>query len=213
MTTIRGQSVADHSWGVASVILELWPNTRSLSLIQAALYHDVAEGVLGDTPFTAKQKYPAIKTVLDICEMQEEEDYMPSLGTVETYRLKIADMLELMLWCEEEVNLGNKAARKWFNNGYDHLNKLITNKESKEWQVTSKLMSRMQMTCKSEVSTIVPAGTKFNTGTSLPGEVTTTFREPQPNTLTDGVRRTVSKISTKLSTTCKSTVNSFLKGS
>ena len=53
LTNVKEQTVADHSWGVVSIILDVWPNS-SIALITFALWHDVPEFAIGDIPVTAK---------------------------------------------------------------------------------------------------------------------------------------------------------------
>ena len=48
LTNVKEQTVADHSWGVVSIILDVWPNS-SIALITFALWHDVPEFAIGDT--------------------------------------------------------------------------------------------------------------------------------------------------------------------
>ena len=58
--TIGGaQSVAEHSWGVAMLIMRYHPDPP-LHLIQAALEHDLAEKWIGDVPYPTKLDYPRL---------------------------------------------------------------------------------------------------------------------------------------------------------
>lgn len=57
------QTVAEHSWGAAMIIISECPNP-SANLLKAALIHDLHEAMIGDIT-------PAGKTILNIREKEE----------------------------------------------------------------------------------------------------------------------------------------------
>lgn len=117
ITPIIGeQTVAAHSWGVACILLELYPEA-SANLIKAALYHDVAEGYTGDLPAQVKWEYEGLDKELKKVEARIEAKLgiQFELTTKEASLLKIADTLELLIFCVEQVTLGNKNMVDVFN--------------------------------------------------------------------------------------------------
>lgn len=105
--TVRHQgsySNAEHSWGVAMLLLQLYPEYPGL--LAVALVHDVPEGVTGDVPATVKHGG----------EDHEFDDHilsswdLPTLGQLtaaEKHALKTCDKLELWLWAREQLEMGN----------------------------------------------------------------------------------------------------------
>ena len=127
------QTVASHSWGVAMLIRELWPNC-SKELLCAALDHDIPEGITGDTPFTAKSRFPGIRSALTCAEEELNSELGLQVLLSDKYRarLKVADMLELLWFCLDQHQLGNKGIDECFWTGVDHLRA-----KSQEPQVTA----------------------------------------------------------------------------
>lgn len=140
---IGDASVATHSWGVASLILELNPDP-SLGLIRAALYHDAAgERWSGDVP---GQVGKWIDPVLGEHQKRVEDAFARKLGVIhnldddETWWLKGCDMLELFLYAQEQVALGNRymvqardRAREWALNNGGNLPKAVFAAFQWEW--------------------------------------------------------------------------------
>jgi len=106
----RHQTVADHSWGVAIICLEIWPTASVPSaLIEKALFHDCAEMFTGDVPAHAKWGNPELKELLDRIEQKVEVDMGIDidLSPEERKILKLADMLELLFHTVSQLKLGN----------------------------------------------------------------------------------------------------------
>ncbi len=107
-TLIGHQKVSEHSWGVAVIIDRLWPNA-SKTLILAAIYHDIAEGEFGDIPSPTKRALDS--EVLDEWEgrfhKETNTEHMYALEPIEQAQLKIADYLELVLFCQHQRRIGN----------------------------------------------------------------------------------------------------------
>lgn len=120
--TITEQTVAAHSWGVACVCLDIWPDC-SRSLITAALHHDVPEARVGDVPAPVKWEYPSLKKELDKVEDAEAEAIGISykLNESDKVKLKIADMMELLWFCIDEERLGNRNMKEVFVRGVKYL--------------------------------------------------------------------------------------------
>lgn len=94
------QTVGAHSYAVSILIDQLWPDS-SKQLIMAALYHDVPELILGDIPATAKWDYPELHQAFERAEKKVMDDLGLNfvLTAEEKNRLKMADMLELVMYC------------------------------------------------------------------------------------------------------------------
>lgn len=109
LQTITTQTVAEHSWGVAILLQKFFPES-SKQLLLAALSHDIAEVLTGDIPADAKWMFKDLKNITEMIERQYNEqlgiDY--HLTDEEKHILKLCDLLELLLFCVEEIFMGNK---------------------------------------------------------------------------------------------------------
>ena len=126
---LRPQSVASHSWGVATILLDLDPNCPA-HLIKAALYHDVAEHITGDVSAPTKWRYPELAEILSRIEDEVERDLglTVELTEAEKARLKFADMTELVLYCCQEYRLGNAPAAEIVIRGVTYLKERMLDK-------------------------------------------------------------------------------------
>jgi len=93
------QTLAQHQWGVAVIILAEHPNP-SKELLYAALLHDVGELVVGDLPAPFKKANPKIAAAHKVAEQKAMErmgvEY--DLTPKETAWLKWADRKEAYMW-------------------------------------------------------------------------------------------------------------------
>jgi 5'-deoxynucleotidase YfbR-like HD superfamily hydrolase len=82
----------------------------SVELLRAALKHDVAEVITGDVPTTAKWAYDGIEPALRHAEARIVHDFDlgEELTLAEKKLIKFADLMELTLFCLEEVEIGNR---------------------------------------------------------------------------------------------------------
>lgn len=120
--SIKTQTLAAHQWGVAMIVCRICPPESpelKLRLVEAALTHDLHEIETGDIPYTYKQGNDDLLDVLERQERHFNQLYgLPGASKFthkEEQILKWADMLELVLWSQEEINLGN--------NNYNIINK------------------------------------------------------------------------------------------
>jgi 5'-deoxynucleotidase YfbR-like HD superfamily hydrolase len=106
--TLRQQTVAEHSFGVLMLVLQVEPIV-SLHLIKAVCHHDLPELMTGDIPAPAKRAHPQMDTYLEEFEASLEPLYYDTqwLNHDEQALLKWADTMELVLWCLEEWRMGN----------------------------------------------------------------------------------------------------------
>ena len=112
-------SVAEHSWGVAMLVLQLYPE-HFTALAAYALVHDVPEGLTGDIPSTAK----ADDGMLD--DAINRRFGLPSTSELNPIRhaiLKSCDRLELYLWAYEQAAMGNRFADEIQTNLLDMFNR------------------------------------------------------------------------------------------
>jgi 5'-deoxynucleotidase YfbR-like HD superfamily hydrolase len=106
--TFNNETVGHHSHGVAMMVLMMKPDA-SASLLKAALYHDLAEQVVGDIPSPAKRQ-SGLGQHLDKLELAIIEDAgieNPALTDEEARILKLADIAQGALFCAREIQLGN----------------------------------------------------------------------------------------------------------
>jgi 5'-deoxynucleotidase len=115
------QSVAEHSWGVAAIVLLLKPDA-SAALLRAAILHDVHEVVLGDIPSPLKRRF---RGILGMIEETVQQEFLaehgleyPELTADEQRTLKHADKMEAMLFVlrREAPGLSEEKGKKVFAN-------------------------------------------------------------------------------------------------
>jgi 5'-deoxynucleotidase YfbR-like HD superfamily hydrolase len=107
-------SVGLHCYNVAQILLCLHPSP-SVALVEAALCHDHLERWLGDVPAPAKWKHPMLDEGMIQAEDDEATDKaheLPELDTEEANWLGCADSLELIMWCDDQLALGNQHVAK-----------------------------------------------------------------------------------------------------
>lgn len=111
----RPYNNAAHSWGVAMLMLQLFPEDFP-RLAAYCICHDVPEAWVGDVPAHTKHRAPAIAEALREMEsgiftrlqLPDEND----LSAEDKQKLKACDALELYLWACDEVTLGNHHAQE-----------------------------------------------------------------------------------------------------
>ena len=115
------QTVGAHSYAVVVLLDQLWDNC-SKNLLLSALYHDVPEIVLGDIPATAKWSYPEVQKAFKKAEQKVMKDLDIDfvLTDRELNRLKMADMLELVMYCHK-LNDSNPRMRLIMQTGVNYL--------------------------------------------------------------------------------------------
>lgn len=90
------QSVADHSYRTAMIVMELWtrlqpPDTSLSNVVMLALLHDVSESITGDTPSIVKDR-----TVVKADFVALPDWLEPNVAEFELVRL--ADRIEEYTW-------------------------------------------------------------------------------------------------------------------
>lgn len=106
MPTLRnsGDTVNAHQRRVAKLCHELAARVRhplhDSDLIHAALHHDEAEKVLGDMPYPAKARFPALAAAYAKAELQvlTEMGLTWNLRRIEADMLHLCDRLDAYTW-------------------------------------------------------------------------------------------------------------------
>jgi len=96
-----GQTLGHHQWGVAVLLLSLFPDDVNLAVVWEALHHDTGEMGSAEASYPAKQKYPEMAEAIGGAEWNERfEMGVPeaSLTDRETDMLKMCDRLESLLY-------------------------------------------------------------------------------------------------------------------
>lgn len=129
MDTLKQQTVAEHSFGVAWLVYQLSEGMPSVDLLMASLAHDVAECETGDLPAPAKKKLGISEQFAkyedDILDGAGVEPFYVRLSDAERKILKFADTSELMLYCIREMSLGNMAMQEVYERGASYLHEMM----------------------------------------------------------------------------------------
>lgn len=116
--TLRQQDVAAHSWQTIRILLAIYPDCPRHLLIYG-LVHDGGEWKNGDLPFETKlNKSEAWKKETKTAEEDANRAMclpwswppQPALTNEENASFKLAELIEMMEFGLEEMNLGNKYA-------------------------------------------------------------------------------------------------------
>lgn len=129
--TIKEDSVAQHSFGVAWMCYLLWHEDTEgqipAELLLAALSHDLAEQYTGDVPAPAKRTL-GLRSQFRQYEAEIENnngvEFFSRLGSEERRVLKIADCMDGAARCAIEVAMGNSWARVPYNRFVAYLEEL-----------------------------------------------------------------------------------------
>lgn len=117
-----GQSVGEHTWRACVILQTLWPDTSHEALLHM-LYHDVAEAEFGDLPSPVKLKYAGLAKEYSNVEKEYEKELGVhfSLNKKEAERCKMADMLESILHCAQQLLLGNRLVLYVYTEGLKYM--------------------------------------------------------------------------------------------
>jgi hypothetical protein len=108
--TVRQQDLSAHTHGVLMLIKQVYPEC-SRHLLIAAMHHDLPELITGDVPAPVKRSSPGLAVVLEELEKGAAPLYQDmGLTPFEECVLKWCDTFELVLYCMEEVLMGNDYA-------------------------------------------------------------------------------------------------------
>lgn len=104
-----GQTLGHHQWGVAVLLLELFPDC-SMETLKEALLHDTGEpGAGADVSAPAKAKYPRLAEAAEIAELAERAQ----MGVPWTNRLTEEEDDQIILCDKLEAYLFAKTRCPW----------------------------------------------------------------------------------------------------
>ena len=134
---IHENTVGHHSFGVAWFSYLLKETPDPIMLVMAALSHDLSEHITGDVSSPTKKKYPELaKMLTDMEEGLLEEaglGFHRHLSEDDRRKLKIADCLDGMVFCINEMELGNKSVFQIYGRYCQYVEALKPN--AHEWAV------------------------------------------------------------------------------
>lgn len=111
--TLRTQTVAEHSWQVARIFRELFPDAWCIEVADWIQMHDMPEIGTGDVPFPLKARYPELKAIYEEIESEVSDNLglvWPELTDRQRLLIKVCDLLEMWEHGSEEKMMGNKYA-------------------------------------------------------------------------------------------------------
>ena len=144
---IRATTVAEHSFHTAVMALFLgeelkattYPSLRMEKLLRRALLHDAEEALISDIPHDVKKYIQGIDAAVEqmfeniftgVPQWFRSAVCSPCDGSMEHRVAKLADMLELAMYCTGEVRLGNKGIMSILRNALEISAKLNEKIES-----------------------------------------------------------------------------------
>lgn len=108
-TTLQHYDVGQHTYRMLMLAHLLCPRP-TVRLLRAITFHDSAERWTGDVPATAKWRYVSLEDAMDEVERKVNRQLQilaTDLTPDEKCWLKALDALELLLFCKDELALGN----------------------------------------------------------------------------------------------------------
>lgn len=124
---VTPQTVGHHSYGVVWLCWLLTSGKASAALLINANAHDTAEGAVGDVPAPTKRAIPGLKEMLDKYEeraLLNAGINLPEITKEEQRILKLADVMEGMMYCIAERATGNQNAEGIYENFQQYAAKL-----------------------------------------------------------------------------------------
>ena len=117
---IKDESVAEHSFFVASLVIKLH-EAFEFDLgeaLQMAITHDWSESYIGDITMRTRRNYPSLNAAVELAEFQAMKNNFNKEVTetwlkyskqdcVEAKIVLLADILQVIQYAEHEVKLGN----------------------------------------------------------------------------------------------------------
>lgn len=105
--TLVREDVAQHTFNVMNILMFLHDGAFPPILMEYALLHDQGEWKTGDIPSPVKRAAPSIKKIVDEVEAEALPFQLPKLTDGERAVFKLADNLDGLLKCTEELRMGN----------------------------------------------------------------------------------------------------------
>lgn len=114
---VHDETVAEHSFNVMNLLLVMTDGAITPALLLAALTHDMGEPMVGDIPSPVKRALPP-EVGKRMEELEEEAvraihpRLLFTLSEEESMTLSLADKLDGLMKCRDELRLGNKGIRE-----------------------------------------------------------------------------------------------------
>jgi len=130
--TVYSQSIAEHSFNVAFIAMELMQGIEDINqkrVIQYSLLHDTAEAFTGDVVGNLKQQDKVLKERLDSHERAWFKENVPGhlqnaliyISYKEKLLVKLADLMDALVVSLTEVRLGNMTLKSAVDNIWRNL--------------------------------------------------------------------------------------------
>jgi 5'-deoxynucleotidase YfbR-like HD superfamily hydrolase len=130
--TLRQYPVGQHTFNAIVIALELaqqQPVLRPDLVVKYLIAHDLSEGYTGDIPANVKMENDGVRDLLHVIERRWTERNVPeylkkaerNIHQTERTLAKAADLLELVLFCVEEREMGNLRTTRVYNNALKYL--------------------------------------------------------------------------------------------
>lgn len=124
-----------HSANAALIAMHLAVENKFTALststvIKYMLMHDVAEGYTGDMPANVKRENVLLSNALAIAEdswIERNNIPLPDLAHEEAVICKAADLIELGMFCRDEIAMGNRNMYFVMDNVMEYLEALMSN--------------------------------------------------------------------------------------
>ncbi len=115
--TIQTQTVAEASWNVTRILLQIWPGATPEAMAHALL-NDCGEIRTGDLPFPIKRDNPELKEIISELETASFKEQgirelaePHNMAVLWQHRVKVCDMIEMWEFGLDEMSLGNLYAQ------------------------------------------------------------------------------------------------------
>ena len=119
--TVREYKNSDHTYNAIIIAVELCQlnGIHPWKVVSALLVHDIAEVYTGDIPAPVKWAHENLRDELFLVEQEWENDNIPkhylekssSMSYEESLIFKFSDLAEFLMFCLEEVAMGNAHER------------------------------------------------------------------------------------------------------
>lgn len=119
---LKEETVGHHCANVGCIILDLYsPAYPRCELLAWALYHDAGEQFTGDMPAPAKWADEKLRDALRTVDYKwkEERGFNTTLTPQERAIAAFADIYDLTLFAQEEVEMGNQFCWDMRDRGYE----------------------------------------------------------------------------------------------
>ncbi len=147
---VRDESVAEHSFFVAAMCIEMlpkYPEADVGKVLMMANIHDWAEAEVDDIAHNIKRDYPAVKQALKEAEEKAMRRYHPDVisayheyeecRTLEARIVKYADIKQCIQYLDTELKLGNEHILPLLHESYDSLAKFKIEDGTKQLKMES----------------------------------------------------------------------------